>query len=389
MDVLDPKRALNISMFAPWHDRCGIRDYTAHLVHSMDALPEIGLVRIVAAPSDAARPGIAGVMANWARDAQQFARLGDDMNAAADIAHVQHQYFLFGGVAPHRSHITSFWKKIRVPVVVTVHEIAEAGEGILSRMAVSAANKMNFAHSAIEALVVHTETDRRSLQAMGLPDRRIHVIRHPVPPALPMPAQGAARRTLEATFPELAGRRIATLFGFLANKKGHRVALQALSRLPPDIALVFAGGQHPDDHTDYVPSLRAAIEQLGLGDRVVVTGYLREEQVPEIMAATDIALAPFLRTSGSGSLANLLAYGRAIIASDIAPHRGLLAAEPDLLTLFPTENPASLAATVEALLNDTAHRESLQQAALAYAARNAYTELASRTLAVYREILRG
>ncbi len=380
-------RALNVSMFAPWHERCGIRDYTVFLAAALDSLDGIGSIRVVDAPPHAARSGLEEILKHRSEDQRRFKQAGDAMNSMADIAHVQHQYFLFGGVAPYRTHITAFLNQIKIPVVVTVHEIADEDEGWLNRLAVRAANRMNFGHRAIKALIVHTDADRKKLVRMDLPEQRIHVIRHSMPPALPLPAPAIARRALERTYPALAGRRAVTLFGFLSNKKGHRIALAALSRLPDDIALIFAGDQHPDDHTDYVPSLRSEIERLGLRERVVITGYLPEEQVPEIMAITEVALAPFLRTSGSGSLANLLAYGRAVVASDIEPHRELLAAEPGILTLVPTENPESLAAEMSALLNSPTRREILQQAALAYAARNTYATLARQTLEVYYKIL--
>lgn len=380
-------RPLNVAMFAPWHERCGIHDYAAHLVSAMDTLPDIDSVRIVSAPPNAARAGFAAAVSHRRGDAEQFRRLGRAMNAATDVAHVQHQYFLFGGVAPYRSHITSFLNAIRIPTVMTVHEIADEAGGWLSRAAVHAANQANFAHPVIKALIVHTEPDRANLIRIGLPGERIHVIRHPVPPARPMPDPPVARRALEAVFPAVAGRRVITLFGFLSNKKGHRIALAALAQLPDDVALVFAGDQHPDDHTPYVSSLRADIERLDLSGRVVITGYLSEEKIAEIMSITDIAVAPYLRTSGSGSLANLFAYGRAVIASDIEPHRELLAAEPGLLALVPTRNPASLATEIAAVLANATCREGLQRAALEFAARNPYAQFAAQTVRVYREAL--
>src|ERR1700682_4607212 len=97
--------ALNVSMFAPWHARCGIRDYTAHLVEALDTLPEIGSTRIVSSPQDAVRTGAVDLLRNFRKDALRYRALGRAMNASAHIAHVQHQYFLFGGVAPHKTHV--------------------------------------------------------------------------------------------------------------------------------------------------------------------------------------------------------------------------------------------------------------------------------------------
>src|ERR1051325_1361250 len=92
-------RGLAVSMFTPWHIVCGVRDYTAHLVHGLDSLSEIDSVRIVAAPTDAVRSG-RDLITHYRSDAEQFRALGRSMNPGADVAHVQHQYFLFGGVAP-------------------------------------------------------------------------------------------------------------------------------------------------------------------------------------------------------------------------------------------------------------------------------------------------
>src|SRR5437868_5908686 len=95
-------RGLNVSMFTPWHIVCGVRDYTAHLVHALDSLGEIDSTRIVAAPTDVIRSG-RDLIASYRSDTERFRALGAAMNAGADIAHVQHQYFLFGGVAPFKT----------------------------------------------------------------------------------------------------------------------------------------------------------------------------------------------------------------------------------------------------------------------------------------------
>ncbi|HLJ56143.1 MAG TPA: glycosyltransferase [Chthonomonadaceae bacterium] len=374
-------------MFAPWQTQCGIHDYAAHLIDALDTLEEIASVRVVAAPADAARVGLAAALAHRGEDERQFARHGAEMNVAADVAHVQHQYFLFGGVAPHRSHVRAFYDRIEVPLVVTAHEIASETGGLARRIAVRLSNRASFSHRAIRALIVHTTADRERLAAIGVEPRLVRVIRHPVPPALPIPDEAAARDALAALFPLAKDRRVVTLFGFLSNKKGHRVALDAVTRLPPDTALVFAGGRHPDDHTDYVQSLQEQIDRLRLDDRVTITGYLTPEQIAQVMAVTSVAIAPYLQTSGSGSLANLIAYGRAIVASDIPPHREIAAAEPDLLALFPSGNSAALAAEIAALLDDAPRRESLQRSTVDHAARNTYREFARRCADVYRDIL--
>src|SRR5262249_32917961 len=161
----------------------------------------------------------------------------------------------------------------------------------------------------------HTQRDRERLMALGATAERIEVISVGVPTADPMPDSKLAKREFG-----LEGRRVVTLFGFLSAKKGHRLAIDTLKQLPDDVTLLFAGDRHPDDRTEYVPNLQAYLAAEGLAERVRMTGYLPDEVIPIVMAATDVAVAPFVQSSGSASLAHLFAYGRAIVASDIAPH---------------------------------------------------------------------
>ncbi len=375
---------LRVAMLTPWRARCGVSDYSHHLVAGLRDLPEIAEVRIVEPPEDAVRSSALDALYGYRSDRARFRALGEQMNANADIAHVQHQYFFFGGVAPHKNHAHAFLDAAQIPLVMTVHEIARAASvvSLPARAVVQLANRANFLNPHIHAYIVHTGPDREALLALGVAAEKIHVVAHGIPSAAPMPDPDAAKQALG-----LAGKRVLSLFGFLAAKKGHLLALEALMHLSPDVMLLFAGEQHPDDHTEYVPLLREAIREKGLAERVRITGYLPEEQIPGLMAATDVALAPYLQSSGSGSLANLLAYGRAIVASDIIPHREIASEPPACLALFPSGDSAELAAQAQLLLDDGERRAALHQAALAYAARHSYAEMARETANIYHAVV--
>ena len=368
-------------MFTPDRKQCGISDYSHLLINALRALEYDINVRIVAPPDDA--PNLSGMQAvrSFGNEKRRYAALGAQMNAEdADIAHIQHQYFFFGGVAPHKNHARAFLNAVRIPIMMTVHEIARPPEdaNALVRYAIRLTNRRNFLHPRINTLFVHTQADREELLQLGVNENVIQLITHPIPPALLMPMQDEAKRSLG-----LEGRRVATLFGFLAAKKGHSLALDALPFLPPDVTLLFAGGQHPQDNTDYVSQLKVRIEREDLSMRVRITDYLPPAQIPIVMAATDVAIAPFTQTSGSGSLANLFAYGRATVASDIAPHRQIASAAPDCLDLFQSGNASDLATHIQAILDNPQYLEKLQQAALAYAQSHSYLDLANHTNKIY------
>jgi glycosyltransferase involved in cell wall biosynthesis len=179
----------------------------------------------------------------------------------------------------------------------------------------------------------------------------------------------------------LEGRRVLTIFGFLARRKGYDLALQALARLPEDVTLLAAGGVHGADRTAPDQELKALAERLGVGERFRITGYLAEEQVPVVFGATDLLLAPFHEVSGSASLALGQAYACPILAADLPSLRESGAA------LFPAGDAPALAAAVRQLLAHSEERERLAAVSRAHAARHSYHALAERTAAIYREVL--
>lgn len=379
----DAHTGLHVAMFAPRRTKCGISDYTRYLAEALVSLPQIGDLRFIPAPENAGAVGTLAALRGYRRAEQQFGDLGARMNGA-DVAHVQHQYFFFGGVAPHKSHIRAFLDSVRVPLVMTVHEIAQPTEGasFMHRQLLAYANRAGFLHRAVRSFIVHTASDRDYLGTLGVPSERIGVLALPAPNPLPMPDSAASRRKLG-----LEGRRVVTLFGFLASKKGHFVALDALAEFPDDVVLLFAGDRHPDDRTDYVDRLRSEIAVRGLGERVRITGYVADADIPVLMSATDVAIAPFLQTSGSASLAQLFAYGRAVMASDIPPHREILRAFPGVMET--ASGAKELAEKVALILTDATKRRALQTAARAYAEQHSYLHMARETAAIYERIRGG
>jgi len=372
-----------VSMLAPTRERCGIGDYSRLLVGALESLPAISAVKVVSTPEGAARAGSLTALQRYLSDEQRYYALGEQLNSA-DIAHIQHQYFFFGGVAPHKNHFAAVLKAVRVPIVLQVHEIADGGSVGWKRALIEHTNRRNFVHPAIRQIVVHTQADAERLRRIGVPDSQLTVLPLAVPPASPFADRDAGRDALG-----LAGKRVLLMFGFLSVKKGHLLALEALKMLPEDVVLLLAGERHPDDASDYVVRLKEAVAAHGLEKRVQITGYLPAEQVPRVMAAADLALAPFLESSGSASLAHLLAYGLPVLASDIPPHRELLAANPGSLALFPAGNVEAMRQQIETLLGNVSLRRALHEGATRFCAAHSFTRIAQDILAIYRRGMRG
>src|SRR5512143_1934712 len=91
--------SMRVSMVAPTRIQCGIVDYTTYLVAALNGQVDV-----------------CGVY-----DPARYPSAEDD----ADIVHIQHQYFFFGGVAPWKNRFAAFAKSLRKPAVMTAHEFVE------------------------------------------------------------------------------------------------------------------------------------------------------------------------------------------------------------------------------------------------------------------------
>ena len=374
---------LKVSLLAPTRERCGIGEYSRLLAQALASLPAIATVYRISTPEAATRTGTRAALQSFLPDERRFYALGESLNAG-NVAHIQHQYFFFGGVAPHKNHFRALLNAVRVPLVLTVHEIASGGTSGWKRALIALSNRRNFLHPAIRQVVVHTQADALKLRILGVPEARLTVLPVAVPPTVGLPDRDAARAALG-----VGGKQVLLMFGFLSAKKGHLLALEALTQLPEDCLLIFAGERHPHDSSDYVTRLRASVAAHGLEERVLFTGYLPADRIPGVMAAADVALAPFTESSGSASLAHLLAYGLSVVASDIPPHRELLSQSPGSLLLFPNGNAAALAQALHALRQDRSLSASLKLAAGQVAAERSFAYLAGETLALYRKAIAG
>lgn len=379
------KSPLRLSLFTRWHEDCGISVYSKQFVQALQTLPNFGSYSLVEPPPSTGRIGTKQAIRHYRQEERRFRELGERLGKQdADIAHIQHQYFFFGGVAPHKNHTKAFLDAVRLPTVMTVHEIAEppASGSPLTRLALSHVNRKNFLHPVLRRLLVHTEQDRLRLLDIGVDEAKIRLVRHGIPAPIPLPPKEVAKAELG-----LSGRRVLTLFGYLSNKKGHPLAVEALSHLPEETVLLFAGGRHPEDETGYVAQVEALVASLNLQSRVRFTGYIPDGEIARYLAATDLALVPFAQTSGSGSLSLMLANGIPVAASRIMPHKEILQDTPDSLALLPSFDPREVALSLQSLLFHEEALANLSRGASQYALRHSYLEMAKETMQVYEEVL--
>jgi len=230
----------------------------------------------------------------------------------------------------------------RGALVVTLHDIFER-HGLRERYLAPDAWSLRWLGRVADRVVVHSQVEVERLRGIITADR-LRVIPHFVERRELALRPEEARERLG-----LADRRIVTLLGFVYGRKGHRFAVEAVPHLPEDVVMVYAGG--PVAGRSFVHDLALAkAEELGLGDRFRITGYLSEEDLETWIAATHLAILPFTDLSASGSMSSWIAAGKPMLVSDLPSVREYDARVTGALHLFSPPEPLPLAAAIRELL---------------------------------------
>ena len=299
----------------------------------------------ILAAEAARRPGVEVMESDTGgRDASAW-----DLRAAArqlrdaDVVHVQWKLADWGPRLGGIPRLESVLRSARRPLLVTLHDVFPPPGGWARRFSPGALG-LRWLGRAAACLVVHAEDERRRLDGL-VPGQKLEVVPHFVEVRPDLPDRAAAREALG-----VSERRVVTLLGYITKRRGHRLVIDALPELPPDVMALFAGSTiEGRDHVSR--ELQDHATEIGVADRVRFLGYLAEHQLEQVLAATDVALCPFRAMSASGALATWISAGRPIVTSDLAPFRELDALAPGALHPFAPYEPGALAACISRTLD--------------------------------------
>ena len=151
--------------------------------------------------------------------------------------------------------------------------------------------------------------------------------------------------------------------GHLYPWKGSEVMVRALASVPASRGMIV-GGREGDADFGRVGAL---VRELGLRDRITLTGPVPRADVPAMLAAADVLVLPTLATESARytsplKLFEYMASGTPIVASDLAPIREILTDDKDA-RLVPPADPDALASALRALLANPSDATRLARAA--------------------------
>ena len=193
----------------------------------------------------------------------------------------------------------------------------------------------------------------RVLIELGAPQERVHVLRNGVDLVLFRPIdREAARRKLG-----VAGTVLASV-GHLIERKGHHLAIEALTMLPTSTLLVVGDGPER-------MALRSLAEHLGVAGRVRFLGEIAHEQLSAVYGAADLLVLASSREGWPNVVLEAMACGTPVIANRVEGVPEMITSR-DAGMLLPERSATAIAATVETLLSDLPDRNATRRHAEAF-----------------------
>ena len=311
-----------------------------------------------------------------------YARAAQLVNASnADVVNIQHEYGLFGG--ERGSYLIAFLRDLHRPVVLTLHTtLPDPDEATLFVT-------REICHRA-DRIMTLTEASRTILTARyGIPGAKVCVVMHGVPDVQPLRGPRCKRPF------GLERDTVLSTFGLLSRGKGIETIIDALPAIVdkhPDVKYVLWGETHPSvrraEGEHYRTSLLERAEKLGVIGRVsFVNRYMTDDEVVAALLATDVYVSPSLdpHQAVSGTLSYAVATGRAVIATEYAYAKELLADGRGITVPF--RDPRALALAVDAVLRNPALRASLENAAYRFGRRMTWPRIALGYRAAFADSL--
>ncbi|RLG82244.1 MAG: hypothetical protein DRO40_08190 [Thermoprotei archaeon] len=256
-----------------------------------------------------------------------------------DIIHLQHEYFLYGGLlsAILFPFLVLLSRLIAKNVVVTLHhgvfplsnlddkdfrkENGLRGPPFLLKLGLLTITRMIalLAHR----IIVHELFMKKYLVVdYKVPLHKIKIVPHGVENAETLPKEEAKKKL------RLEGKTVLLYFGYLTGYKGIKEFLDAYKEIAkkiPSTVLVIAGGPHPrlikekwyrDWIHDLVKKALAIQREIKDSGRIVFTGYVPEDKIPLYFSAADIVVLPYkARIAASGPEALAIAFEKPYLIS--------------------------------------------------------------------------
>lgn len=292
-------------------------------------------------------------------------------------------HFHFYQVGPLELFNVLLARLLFMRVVITAHDVEAFKDGL------SVKRFVGWAYGMAHAVIAHNQVSRAELlERVGIPDSKIHVIRHGnhidyiapnLDPAQARQVAGVGQNDFVILF-----------FGHIREVKGLDVLLKAIPEVNAGtqrtVRVLVAGKMWKSDFSGY----QALIDQLGIASNCVLhLRHIEDNELPLFYAAADIVALPYKKIYQSGVVLMAMSFGKPVLVSNLP---GMLEVVTHLDTgfVFENENPSSMASQLIMAANDAALLHAIAQRGNQHVLKEYSWEATGRqTAACYSQVLSG
>ena len=291
----------------------------------------------------------------------------------ADLLHVPHLSI------PFRSPL---------PTVVTIHDVIPLSwpEYRQSRSMQVFLKQIERSIGNAALIIVPSRSVANELpRYLDINPDRIRIIPMGVDPPSDMGLAGGSEETVLTRYGLSTGRYLFNIGG-LDLRKNLPELVRAFATIAPDLEpdwkLVIGGEPHTGNPIVY-PPLEPIIAELGVGDRVVLTGRIDEATKAQLYRHAGLYVTPSLDEGFGLTALEAMAWGVPTVVSN----RGSLPEIAGDAALIVEPSAQVLADALLDLIHDKSRQEELKKRGLERVKEFTWSATARRTMAVYREIL--
>ncbi|MBC7260731.1 MAG: glycosyltransferase family 4 protein, partial [Chloroflexi bacterium] len=234
--------------------------------------------------------------------------------------------------------------------------------------------------SHVDAVITDSQASKMDLaNFLNIPEETVHVIYGGVSTCYhPISSEEAARTASRYDLP----KRYILFVGSVEERKNLRRLLQACARLwrEGEVRPLVVVGPHKWKYRRILQT----VEELGISEHVIFTGYVPDEALPALYSGADLFVFPSLYEGFGLPPLEAIACGTPVVCSNTS---SLPEVVGDAALMVDPYDVEALAEAMHRVLSDTALREELRQKGLARAKMFTWERAARETLAVYSCVL--
>jgi len=220
---------------------------------------------------------------------------------------------------------------------------------------------------------------------LGVEPERIAVVPEaPDPVFAPRSPADSEREAAAIGIP--AGERYLLYVGGISPHKNVETLIDAFARLEADGLWLVLVGALDDGYLSAADSVRGRIDALGLGERVVVPGFVSDEALACLYAGAAAFVSPSLAEGFGLPAVEAAACGAPVVLSDIPAHRETLGEDA---LFFPPRDTGRLAEELLRVVGSDMLRRSLAERGHRHVARYSWDASAGALRTLVHEVARG